>query len=231
MPAAMSRPLIIAHRGFSSRYVENTLPAIRAALRLGVDYVEVDVRESRDGRLVVFHDERLDRICGVPGRVQDKSLRELRALRPSIPTLSEVLRACRGNAGVLVEIKKADPRKVARLVGRCGMKRSVIVFSFEIAHLAALARADRRICRYGLTYRGLRRWIPALKRRVQVAGLGVLRGRITSRAAVERIHREGWKLFVWTVDDPVQMRRLAAWGADGIITNCPDVAKSVLARR
>ena len=65
------KPLVIAHRGFSGRYPENTLAAIRAAIQLGVDLVEIDVHETADGRLIVFHDYRLNRICGVSGRVRD----------------------------------------------------------------------------------------------------------------------------------------------------------------
>src|SRR5213592_1447324 len=69
--------IVIAHRGFSSRYPENTLPAIRAALRLGVAMIEIDVQQTRDGRLIVFHDYRLDRVCGVRARVRDKTLRQI----------------------------------------------------------------------------------------------------------------------------------------------------------
>src|ERR1039458_5631916 len=90
-PAMTKRPLIIAHRGFSSRYLENTLTSVDAALRLGVDLVEIDVQETRDGELIVFHDYRLRRICGVRGRVRDKTLAEIRRLNPQVPTLRQVL--------------------------------------------------------------------------------------------------------------------------------------------
>src|SRR2546425_1409628 len=94
--------IVIAHRGFSSRYPENTLPAIRAAIRLGVDMVEIDVQQTRDGELVVFHDYRLDRIYGVHKRVRDAWRTEM----PGTPTLREVLRL---KFPVLLEIKGADP--------------------------------------------------------------------------------------------------------------------------
>src|ERR1035438_9941021 len=103
-PPMTRRPLIIAHRGFSSRYLENTLASVRAALQLGVDLVEIDVQETRDGELIVFHDYRLRRICGVRGRVRDKTLAEIRRLNPQVPTLRHVLCACRGKARVLTEI-------------------------------------------------------------------------------------------------------------------------------
>src|SRR5271169_2665013 len=114
-PAMTKRPLIIAHRGFSGRYPENTPAAIRGAIELGIDMVEIDVQETRDGELIVFHDYRLNRICGVRGRVRHKTLAAIQQLNPQVPTLREVLTACRGKVRVLIEIKRADPRKVAEL--------------------------------------------------------------------------------------------------------------------
>src|SRR2546428_3387763 len=89
------RPFVIAHRGFGAQYPENTLVAVRAALDLGVDYVEIDVQETRDGKLAVFHDYRLDRICGVSGRVRDTRFAGMKRLNPTIPSLAGLLRVCR----------------------------------------------------------------------------------------------------------------------------------------
>jgi glycerophosphoryl diester phosphodiesterase len=230
--AAMKKcPLIIAHRGWSGRFTENTLPAIRAALDLGVDFVEIDVHETRDGELVVFHDYRLRRLCGVRGRLRDKTLAELKELNPSIPTLAEVLRVCRGSARVLIEIKRADPRKVATEIGRCNMAREVIVFSLSVPRIKQFAAANPRIACFGLVARRLRSTLHALRSSVGVQGVGLSRRLVKSRDVVERIQRRGWKLFVWTVNRPSEMRRLIEWGVDGLITNHPDRAKSCLARR
>lgn len=221
-PLMNTRPLVIAHRGFSARYVENSMPAILAALRLGVDLVEIDVHETRDEQLVVFHDFRLHRICRVRGRVRSKTLAELKALNPDIPTLAEVLRACRGKARVLVEIKRADPRKVAAIIGQLAMEPDVIVFSLSALRMRALAVANPRIPRFGLIAHNLGTKIRNLK--CPVDGLGLSRRLVKSRRTVEAIHRRGWKIFVWTVNRPAEMRRLAAWGVDGIITDHPDRA-------
>ena len=220
---------IIAHRGFSSRYTENTLPAIRAALRLGVDYVEVDVHETRDGELVVFHDYRLDRLCGVPGRLRDKTLAELQRINPAIPTLREVLRVCRGKARVLIEIKRADPRQVAALVQALGMERQVIVFALSPQRMQVLATVNPRIPRFALVARRLPSSACPLP--FTMAGIGASHRLITSRAVVARLHRCGWKLFVWTVNRRAAIERFRAWGVDGIITNHPDRAQSCLAPR
>jgi glycerophosphoryl diester phosphodiesterase len=213
--------LVIAHRGWSGRYPENTLPAIRAALRLGVDMVEIDVQETRDGKLVVFHDDRLDRIYGVHKRVRDAARREL----PNAPALGQVLRACRGKANVLVEIKRADPIKVAREIERAGMEQQVIVFSFSVPLMEAFANANPAIPRFALFDNQIPRKLP-----VTVRGLGLNRQLITSRRVVNAVHRRGWKLFVWTVNRTAEMRRFVSWGVDGIISDHPDRVKSCLAR-
>jgi glycerophosphoryl diester phosphodiesterase len=222
------RPLVIAHRGFSGKYPENTLTAIRAALALGVDMVEIDVHETRDGELVVFHDYRLDRLCGVRGRVQDVTRAELQRLNPAVPTFGDVLRVCRGRARVLVEIKRADPRKVAAVIERQRMEREVIVFSRSVTCMKTLAAANQRIPRFGVITRDLKSSVLRLRSSVSVRGLGLDRQLVTSQAVVDRLHRAGWKVFVWTVNRAADIRRFADLGVDGIITNRPDLALAVM---
>ena len=101
-----------AHRGLHSRdrsIPENSLPAFRRAAREGYG-IELDVRLSKDGKVVVFHDDTLDRVCGVPARVDELTWEELRALRlygtdERIPLFSEVLRSIHGAAALIVELK------------------------------------------------------------------------------------------------------------------------------
>src|SRR5882724_6144000 len=213
--AVTTRTLIIAHRGFSGRYPENTPASIRGAIELGVDMVEIDVHETRDGELIVFHDYRLNRICGVRGRVRHKTLAEIQRLNPQVPTLREVLSACRGRARVLIEIKRADPRKVAEAIAKLRMEREVVVFALSAARMKQFAAAAPDATRFGLIARNPRWAMARLKAAVNI---------------VRRIHRRGWKVFVWTVNREVEMKILASWGVDGIITNHPDRAKSCLAR-
>jgi len=225
--AVIKRPLIIAHRGFSGRYLENTPASIRAALELGVDFVEVDVQETRDGELIVFHDYRLNRICGVRGRVRDKTLAEIQQANPEVPTLRQVLQMCRGKVRVLIEIKRADPRKVATVISETLMESEVIVFSLSIRRMKEIAAVNPRIPRFGLVARRLPLAIRRLKA-VGIEGIGLSRRLVRSQRVVRRIHKRGWKLFVWTVNREAQMKTLADWGVDGLITNHPDVAKSCL---
>ena len=229
-PSVTQRPLIIAHRGFSGRYLENTLASVRAALHLGVDLVEIDVQETHDGELIVFHDYRLRRICGARGRVRDKTLAEIRRLNPQVPTLRQVLCACLGKARLLIEIKRADPRKVAALIVALRMEHEVNVFSLSIPRMKAFAKAAPSVSRFGLIARNLRLSLFAFRSPLAVDGLGLSRRLVTSPRVVRRVHRRGWKLFVWTVNREREMRKLAGWGVDGLITNHPDRAKSCLAR-
>ena len=190
--------IIIAHRGFSSRYPENTIPAIRAAIRLGVDMVEIDVQQTRDGELVVFHDYRLDRIYGVHKRVRDSKR------MAGMPTLRQVLRL---NFPLLLEIKGADPKRVRAAIGK---RKDVIVFSIHTRKSEGFRN------RFGLFARRIA-YPPGAR------GLGLSR-RLVTPAVVKQVHRRGWKLFVWTVNRREEMLRLRDWGVDGLITNYPDIA-------
>lgn len=215
------RPLIIAHRGFSAKFPENTLAAVHGAIGLGVEFVEIDVQETRDGKLVVFHDYRLNRICHVRGQVRELTLAQMQRLNPAIPSLREVLCACRGKARLLIEIKGADPRKVAEEILRQGMDREVIVFSLSAKKMQTLAVEYPHLRRFGLVARNLKLRIRQLK---SVEGVALSRRLVRRREVVEEVRRRGWKLFVWTVNREAEMRRLATWGVDGLITNHPDYA-------
>ena len=199
--APPGHPWVIAHRGWSGRYTENTLPAIRAAIGLGVDLVEIDVQETRDGKLVVFHDYRLDRILGQHRRVRDVRRRELKG----VPSLAQALHVCRGKVRLLIEIKGASGAKVAREIARQHMERQVIVFSIREVRTRELHRENPRIVVFAL-------------------GLSRLRFQCSGFTVVERYHRRGLKLLVWTVNRVEDMQRLMRWGVDGLITNHPDRA-------
>jgi len=222
------RPLIIAHRGFSGRYLENTLASVRAALELGVDLVEIDVQETRDGELIVFLDYRLNRMCGVRGRVRHRTLAEIQRLNSQVPTLREMLIACRGRARVLIEIKRADPCKIAEVIAKLRMEREVIVFALSVVRMKQFAAAAPSVPRFGLIARNPLWAMRRLKAAVNIEGLGISRRLVTSPRVVQRIQRRGWKVFVWTVNREVEMKKLASWGVDGIITNHPDRALKCL---
>jgi glycerophosphoryl diester phosphodiesterase len=124
LASAGAGPFISAHRGYSSDFPENTLPALEAALEAGADVAEIDVRLTRDGKLVVMHDATVDRTTDGSGPVSAMSLEEVKKLdagrwfdrkfaETRVPTLDEVLTWSKGRLGILIEMKNYPERKPA----------------------------------------------------------------------------------------------------------------------
>jgi glycerophosphoryl diester phosphodiesterase len=221
------QPLVIAHRGFSARFPENTLAAARAAIQVGADMVEVDVQQTADGKVAVFHDSLLRRLCGLESRISQVSLRRLQQSKPDVPTLEQMLNEVRGKARLLIEMKVVDGANVAHAIEHCAMIDEVIVFAFETERLVQLSRANPRIRRYGLVDSDLTASVRKLSEVIQVDGIGVASRLLRSAAAVRQLQRQVGKVFVWTVNRIGRMRQLGEWGVDGIITNHPDRARQV----
>ena len=209
---------ILGHRGMVRDAPENTVGAFRAALAVGADGVELDVRSGPGGALLVHHDP-------LPEPVPDH-----------VPTLAEAMEACNG-AVVNVEIKNLptepgwDPTEalagpVAAAVR--GARGTVVVSAFTLATIDAVRIADADLRTGWLTVSGFD----------QVAALETAAERghtdfhphdsAVTAELVERTHAAGLRLTTWTVDDPERMRQLAEWGVDCIITNVPDLAVATL---
>ncbi len=137
------QPLVVAHRGASSLAPENTMAAVRKALELNVDIIEIDVHRSYDGELVVIHDDTVNRTTSGKGRVKDFTLDELKKLDAGrwfklsfwgerIPTLREVLEETKDKTVLLIELKgeRTEVRTV-ELVRELGMEDQVIIQSFD----------------------------------------------------------------------------------------------------
>ncbi len=230
--------LVIAHRGASGSRPENTLEAFRHARELGADWVELDVRRSADGALVVHHDAHLP-----DGRVIVAT--PAAELPAAVPTLAEALDACAG-MGVNVEIKN-DPAEpdfdpsndiavtVAQVIrswlGPEGSAAArVIVSSFTKETIDRLRAEAPELPTGWLTF--------DLRDHAAVVGRAVAHGHaaihpydpFVDRDLVGQAHAAGLAVYVWTVDDPARMVELAGMGVDGIITNHPDRARGVLDR-
>lgn len=177
----MNAFLRIAHRGYSSKYPENTLPAFEAAVAAGADMIELDVRLSRDGEFVVIHDARIDRTSDGRGPVAGRTVAELRRYSyhngmkgcgfVPIPTLTETIDRVGGRAVLNIEVKEDGSKrsgveeKLVRLLRERGVVDRVIVSSFDRGILAGIRRADGRL-KIGLICdtrcRGLREEVEAL---------------------------------------------------------------------
>jgi len=226
---------VIAHRGASRARRENTLEAFLHAAALGADAVELDARSTADGEIVVHHDDTLPGIgpiIGITGA-------ELRVRAPRVPTLAEALDACAG-MWVNIEVKNApgdhdwDPAdeavgRVVAIVRAAGVAERVLLSSFN----AVTAGKARPALATGWVIEAP---IPVAAAITEAASLGfdaLLPGAAdlagdAGPEAITAAHTAGLLLICWTLDEPEEIRRLAAAGIDGIITNVPDVARSAL---
>ncbi|HEX3541752.1 MAG TPA: glycerophosphodiester phosphodiesterase [Acidimicrobiales bacterium] len=225
--------MILAHRGASRAAPENTVESFRQAHRVGADGVELDVRRTADGVLVVHHD------ADLPGRGPIVSLR-LSELPPSVPQLDAALDAC-GDLVVNIEVKALpgeadyDPtyglgRLVARFVADRGIAGRVVVSSFDLSALDAALAVEPALVTGWLT--------PSWYDQSNALETVVARGHralhphheAVTPALVTAAHAAGVDVTTWTVDDPERIRLLVAAGVDAIITNVPDVARAALSR-
>ncbi|HTL68621.1 MAG TPA: glycerophosphodiester phosphodiesterase [Lacunisphaera sp.] len=230
----MPQPLVIAHRGASAEYPENTLPAFRRAIAAGADGIELDVHVTADGVPVVFHDSSLARLTGARGRIAARTWPELAALRVQglapIPRLLDVLRCTRGRVVVQIELKAGVP--VAPVVAVVRAARStgdVILASFSPALLAEARRLAPRLPRMLITEG--RALAPTLVRRLtalEAAGLSVNHRSIRNAGWPGAFQSHGFRVWCWTVNEPARMRVLAGWGVDAILSDNPALLRRVI---
>lgn len=237
--------LIIAHRGASHEAPENTLAAIRLAWEQRADAVEVDVHLSKDGRLIVIHDDNTRKTAGVRRKVNDQTLTELKRLEVGnwkapkwagepIPTLAEVLDATPPGKRLFVEVKcgpECLPEfervlKSSRVPPR---QLTAIGFDLEIMQRLKARLPQLEVCWIAEFKRSWKtgRWTPKpeiLIQKVLAAGLDGLdlgaRGPLTP-LLVKQVKAAKLKFYVWTVDSPAQAKNLRVAGVDGITTNRP----------
>jgi glycerophosphoryl diester phosphodiesterase len=255
-----SRTLVIAHRGGRGLWPEGTLYAFKQALTLGVDVLEMDLRTTRDGFLVVMHDPSVDRTTDGSGPVRDYTLAELKKLDAAfnwsidggriyplrgkgirIPTLREVFSEL-PDARLNIELKEKDPAIISALcdnIKKYHMTDQVLVASFK----SDILKAFRRVCPQVATSAGAAEaQIFYGLHRIGMQALFTPAAQalqlpqhfkgthVVTQSLVAAAHERNLKVHVWTVNDPRQMHRLLRSGVDGIITDFPDRMLRLLKR-
>jgi glycerophosphoryl diester phosphodiesterase len=246
---APTRPRVMAHRGASSEYPENTMLAFGAAVDGGADYIELDVHSTRDGEVVVVHDNRLSRVASDDRLVHEMTMAELEAVDAAfnfspdggawpfrgqgirVPKLAEVLKAW-PKMRFVIEFKPLDPAiadATLEVVHQTGMERQVL---FASEHLPPIARA-----------RALAPQMPTNLPTAEIVTLvqAVTSGdprylgdgdalqippehqgiRLATRELIDAAHISSLEVHVWTINDQAEMKEMLALGADGIITDYP----------
>lgn len=247
MLESLSQPVLFAHRGASAHAPENTIAAFELALTQQADAIELDVKLSADGQVVVIHDTTVDRTTNGRGHVRDLSLAELRTLDAgiyfsekfkgeNIPTLDEVFETVGKRTFINVELTNYNTRRdslvemVCMLVKKHKMQKRVLFSSFLPSNLSKARSYLPEVPRGLLALNGLLG--------VWARSFGFVFGKydalhpnlkdMTQQEAV-RVHRLKRRVHVWTVNDEQDMRRLFTWDVDGIFTDDPQLAVRVRA--
>lgn len=241
----------LAHRGGSlfpaNRGRENTVHAFAEAARLGYRYFETDVHVTRDGELIAFHDDRLDRVTDTSGMIAETPWPRVRQARingtDAIPTLAELFETF-PDARFNIDIKAPGAVvPLVRTINRFRAHDRVCVGSFGVDRILAFRRlmgtqVPTSVSKIGVAWTAFVRYLPRPLNDpgvvFQVPIDWPVRGRtlrLVSKAMVERAHTVGKQVHVWTIDDADVMNRLIDLGVDGLVTDRIDVLKEVLMDR
>jgi glycerophosphoryl diester phosphodiesterase len=253
---SLDTPTVIAHRGGSKLRPENTILAFEHAVALGVDAIECDVHLSKDGEVVVMHDDTLDRTTDHTGPVAALTAAQLaqvdagarfqdgegrfpyRGSGIGVPRLSEVLARC-PHVPVIIEIKGDRPEMVGAVldaVRGAGAESRVVVGGFSRRVLAAVRdQSPGTVTSASLAevQSAIRRswcWLPPRPTGFRLFQIPLrFRGRqVLRRHIVHAARRGAFPVQAWIVDDPADMRMILDWGVTGIITDRPDLAFDVV---
>ena len=235
---APDRAEVIGHRGAAAVRPENTMAAVVKAIEDGADWVEIDVQETADGVVVIAHDSDFMKLAGVPLKVWDATMEDVAEIdigswfgpeyaSERTPTLQEVLEAAKGKSKVIIELKYYGhdvdlENRVAAIVEGMEMEDDIATMSLKypaVQKMKAL-RPD---------------WRAGVLAATAVGDLTGLEGdflavnsNLATPGLVRRIHEAGKDIYVWTVNDPLQMSAMASMGVDGLITDRPAMAREVL---
>ncbi len=229
--------LNIAHRGASGRFPENTLRAFAAAIEAGAQMCELDVQLTLDGGVVVIHDETVERTTDGRGTVRSMTLAELKCLDAGvrfgrefagerIPTLQEVMTLAEGRCGLNIEIKSVGvERKVCELIVERRTLATAMISSFDWDALAVVRHFEPRV-RVGLLASQWPARLVGAAFELRAESINPRSDIVTEDLCIAA-HERSLSVYTWTVDEPDEMRRLIAFGVDGIMTNYPERLREV----
>jgi glycerophosphoryl diester phosphodiesterase len=232
---------ITAHRGASAAAPENTMAAVEKAIEDGADWVEIDVQETADGEVVVFHDSDFMKLAGVKLKIWDATMADLRDIDigswfgaefkdERVPTLGEILDECKGKVRVNIELKyyghdEQLEQRVAEIVEAHEMASDIVLMSLKIGAVEKMKSIRPS-------------WKVGLLMSVSAGDLGsidadflAVNAGFAKRSFIRSAHDSGRQVHVWTVNDAPTMSAMIGRGVDCLITDKPALARSVLEQR
>ncbi|MEW6109550.1 MAG: glycerophosphodiester phosphodiesterase [Nitrospirota bacterium] len=219
--------LKVGHRGARAYEIENTIESFRKAIELGANAVELDVRESGDGKLIISHDDNLKKVFTRDIRINEASLKELKELTGNrILTLEEALRFIHGKVEkILLELKEIGyEKKVLDAIKKEKLAGRVIVISFHEEALSNMRKLNKSI-ETGLIYAKFKNPIDAaIKLNAQYL---IPLYRFVHTRDVENVHKNNLKVVVWTINTREEAKEYVAKGVDGIASDRPDIFKGI----
>lgn len=239
------QPLAFSHRGFAPNGEENTIKAFQRAVRLGFRYLETDVHVSRDGVLMVFHDETLQRVAGVSGGIKDYSAEELSRFNVAgekIPTFEELLLEF-PQAHFNVDLKDAtSAAALVAIVEKHGAHDRVLIASFTGAHRKAAQKLLSHPVAASPGILGVSSAV--LLSKISVVphiGFGAVSAlqvpeshgklRVVTKTFIDKAHAAGLQVHVWVINEAQDMHRLLDLGIDGIMSDRADILAAVMRER
>lgn len=233
--------VVIAHRGAAGSAPENTLASVALAVEQGADIIEIDVQETLDGQVVVMHDSDLMRVGGSPLKIWASTYADIIEIDigswygpefsdQRVPTLEQVLEICKGRAKVDIELKyyghnERLEERVAEIVERLGMEDEIVLMSL-VSDIVSSMKALRPQWTVGLLTAKAVGDLTTSDADFLAVHVG-----IAKPGFIRRAQAAGKEVFVWTVNDSMNMSRMMSRGVDGVITDHPARARTVIEKR
>ena len=221
--------LKIGHRGASSNFPENTVLSFKKAFEIGANTVEFDVRQTKDKKLVIIHDKKVDRTTNGSGFVSEMTFREIRKLDAGegekIPTLKEALSVVKKFKGrCLVEIKeKGSEEKILKEIKKMKMEKDVILTSFYTQALKKVKELDKNVETGLIIVNKIKNTLGFLRLCKAIKVDWVLpEKKVLTKKFAEEIHKWGFKIIVWLIDSKKELKKWRK-NVDGITTNNPQI--------
>ena len=228
-----SKPLVIGHRGAMGHETENTVASVQKALDLGVDMIEIDVFKIKSGEIVVFHDEKVDRLANGGGNIEEYNIVQLRQLildgGHKIPMLQDVLKTINNKVVLNIELKgEGTADRVNHIIkyyieNKGWSPENFVISSFNWDELRDMRSLNKDIKIAVLTENDPLQAIEVAKELNAVAINPYFETLTQENTA--KIQEEGLKIYTWTVNEPEDIQRMTDFGVDGIITNYPERVK------